>query len=99
MCRKLGGGKGGRFRLLGFPIELEWQGRKCVAVSNILKGVQVMSCLESQVSSWKTPCRQEGKLVRLSQMAVTFHRTFLSSKRVGSNKREEGKLMPSNKLT
>lgn len=28
---------------------------KCVAVLNILKGVQVMSYLESQVSSWKTP--------------------------------------------
>lgn len=34
----------------------------------------------------KLPGKQEEKLVRLSQMVVTFQGTFLSSKRVGINK-------------
>ena len=52
----------GRGRVLGLPIELEWQGRTCVAIPNILKGVQVVSCLENQVSSWKNSLKTGRKI-------------------------------------
>lgn len=42
-------------KVTGLPTKCKWQGRICVAVPNILEGVQVMSSLESQVNIWKTP--------------------------------------------
>lgn len=52
----------GRARVLGLPIKLEWQGRKCVAIPNILKGVQVVSCLDNQVSSWENSLKTGRKI-------------------------------------